>query len=63
VAAHAHHHLCVRKGVPAGGDGRVVTRFEALVESEARTAEVAAMLGMSPAAAEDLMRAAQAGIV
>jgi DNA repair ATPase RecN len=57
VAAHAEHHLCVRKGSDA--DGRVVTRFDALLTPEERLQEVAAMLGLPRAAAEELMEAAE----
>jgi DNA repair ATPase RecN len=55
VAAHAEHHVCVRKGADAGG--RVVTRFDTLSSYEDRRQEVAAMLGLPAAAAEELMAA------
>ncbi|GAB4813044.1 hypothetical protein N2152v2_000090 [Parachlorella kessleri] len=57
VAAHAQHHICVRKGVD--GSDRMVTRFESLRDPEARLQEVSAMLGLTLAAAEELMAAAQ----
>ena len=63
VAAHASHHICVRKATAEGAEGsgpRLVTRFDTLVEPGARRAEIAAMLGLTEAAAEDLMRAAEA---
>ena len=43
VAAHADHHLCVRKAVDL--EGRVQTSVEALVDLEDRAHEIAAMLG------------------
>lgn len=43
VAAHADHHLCVRKAVDP--EGRVQTSVEALVDLEDRAHEIAAMLG------------------
>lgn len=57
VAAHAEHHICVRKAVDAGG--RLVTRFERLLDRNARLGEVSAMLGLSEEAAENVMRAAE----
>lgn len=59
VAAHAEHHICVRKKVD--GDGRVVSKFEILSSREERLDEVAAMLGLPLAAAEELMLAAEQG--
>jgi DNA repair ATPase RecN len=56
VAAHAEHHICVRKHVDV--DGRVVSTFDALSEREERLQEVAAMLGLPLPAAEELMQAA-----
>ncbi len=56
VAAHAEHHICVRKA--AGADGRALTRFEALA-ADARAEEVAAMLGLGRAEALQLLAAAQ----
>jgi DNA repair ATPase RecN len=56
VAAHAEHHLCVRKAV--GADDRVVTQFDALQQRPERLAEISAMLGLPEAAAEELMAAA-----
>ena len=43
VAAHADHHLCVRKAVDS--EGRVQTTVEALIDLEDRAHEIAAMLG------------------
>ena len=59
VAAHAEHHLCVRKAV--GADDRVVTQFDALQQRPERLAEISAMLGLPAGAAEQLMAAAAAG--
>eukprot|EP00884_Botryococcus_braunii_P022424 jgi/Botrbrau1/8866/Bobra.50_2s0023.2 len=56
VAAHAEHHICVRKGVEA--DGRPLTRFQALREETQRIEEVADMLGMGREEALQLLRAA-----
>jgi DNA repair ATPase RecN len=56
VAAHAEHHICVRKHVDK--DGRVVSVFDALSNREERLQEVAAMLGLPLPAAEELMQAA-----
>ncbi len=56
VAAHAEHHICVRKNVDS--DGRVVSTFDTLSEREERLQEVAAMLGLPLPAAEELMQAA-----
>jgi len=56
VAAHAQHHVCVRKA--QDGDGRVVSRFGALSSYADRLREVADMLGLPLSAAEELMRAA-----
>lgn len=59
VAAHAEHHICVRKHVDT--DGRVVSTFDTLSEREERLQEVAAMLGLPLPAAEELMQAAAVG--
>jgi len=56
VAAHAEHHLCVRKA--RSQDGRVLTQFDALTERAERLGEISAMLGLPEAAAEDLLQAA-----
>ena len=58
VAAHAQHHLAVRKGLSA--EGRMVSRFEPLLSAGDREREVAAMLGMGLAEAHSLMQACAA---
>ncbi len=57
MAAHAEHHICVRKG--EGEDGRPVTRFEILAAESERVQEVAAMLGLGPAEALQLISSAR----
>ncbi len=61
VAAHADHHICVRKSMTRGDSGRAITSFEHLSNYEARLQEVAAMAGLAPDAAHALMQAAQRG--
>ena len=56
VAAHAEHHLCVRKA--QGPDERLLTRFDLLAERAERLAEISAMAGLPPAAVEELLAAA-----
>lgn len=56
VAAHAEHHLCVRKA--KGPDERLLTRFDLLAERAERLAEISAMAGLPPAAVEELLAAA-----
>lgn len=56
VAAHAEHHLCVRKA--SGIDKRMLTRFELLQQRPERVAEISAMAGLGPDAAEELLAAA-----
>lgn len=56
VAAHAEHHLCVRKA--KGPDERLLTRFDLLAERGERLAEIGAMAGLPPAAVEELLAAA-----
>ena len=57
VAAHAEHHLCVRKATAE--DDRVCTQFEQLQARSERLREISAMLGLPERAAEDLLQAAQ----
>ena len=57
VAAHAVHHICVRKETV---QGRVLTTFQPLSSREEREVELAAMLGMDLPAARQLMAAAGA---
>ena len=52
VAAHAPHHVCVRKVVV---EGRVLTSFQHLGSQAEREEELAAMLGMDLQAARQLM--------
>ena len=59
VAAHAQHHVCVRKSTDS--EGRVVSTFEVLDSEDDRLQEVAAMLGLPQAAAEELMAQAAGG--
>lgn len=54
VAAHADHHLCVRKDVTP--DGRMLTVVQPLHRSDERVAEVAAMLGLDADAAHAMLR-------
>lgn len=63
VAAYGQYHICVRKDVERAG-GRVSTRFDVLSSEEDRVAEVAAMLGLTREAAEELLRmSSQDGLV
>ena len=57
VAAHAEHHLCVRKAADADGD-RMVTEFWMLHNRGERLREISSMLGLPEAAAEELLQAA-----
>ena len=57
VAAHADHHICVRKTVDQ--NDRMVTTMQPLLTHEERRQEVAAMLGLGLAEAEQLLEAAQ----
>ena len=57
VAAHAEHHLRVRKA--EGGDGRMLTVIQPLTEPQERATEVAAMLGLGLPAAEQMLAEAQ----
>lgn len=57
VAAHAQHHLAVRKSLSESG--RVVTEFVPLTALTDREHEVAAMLGLGLNEAQSLMQAAQ----
>lgn len=59
VAAHAEHHLCVRKD--AAPDGRMLTAVVPLHSEADRAAEVAAMLGLDLAAARAMLRDAAEG--
>lgn len=56
VAAHADHHICVRKATDV--QGRVQTVFEHLDSTEARAEEIAAMLGLGLTEAFQLLDAA-----
>lgn len=58
MAAHAEHHLCVRKSVDPS-EGRTITQFELLEERGERLREVSAMAGLPAAAVEELLAAAQ----
>lgn len=60
VAAHADHHLCVRKDVAP--DGRMLTAVVPLQRDEERVAEVAAMLGLDADAAQVMLRDATASV-
>ncbi len=57
MAAHAQHHIKVHKQQDA--QGRASTRFAELPDPAARLEEVAAMLGLGPDVAADMMAAAQ----
>ncbi|KAK9798188.1 hypothetical protein WJX73_001384 [Symbiochloris irregularis] len=57
VAAHAQHHVVVRKQLDPSG--RVLTRFTPLQSQKEREGEVAAMLGLGLPQAQMLMHAAQ----
>ena len=60
MAAHAAHHVCVRKVVL---EGRVLTSFQHLGSRAEREEELAAMLGMDlPAARQLLASTAEPGI-
>lgn len=60
VACHAEQHICVSKRTGMSADGRVTTRFMALESDEARITEVAAMMGMGPAVAANVLASARA---
>ena len=57
VAAHAEHHLVVRKA--EGSDGRMLTVIQPLTDARERATEVAAMLGLGLPAAEQMLADAQ----
>lgn len=54
VAAHAEHHIVVRKSVNV--DGRAATQFAVLQEEAERAQEVGAMLGLGPAEALQMLQ-------
>jgi DNA repair ATPase RecN len=56
VAAHAATHVRVAKGTEV--EGRVTTRFQHLSSFSERSEEVAAMMGMEVALAEDMLHQA-----
>ncbi|KAK9819715.1 hypothetical protein WJX72_001582 [[Myrmecia] bisecta] len=57
VAAHARHHLRVRKAVAA--DGRMITQIDALYSQQQRAEEVAAMLGLGLSEAQQMLQSAE----
>jgi DNA repair ATPase RecN len=56
VAAHAEHHVVVRKSVD--GEGRAATSFAVLEQEGERAQEVAAMLGLGTGEALQMLREA-----
>jgi DNA repair ATPase RecN len=56
VAAHAEHHIVVRKSVDA--EGRAMTRFAVLQDEVERAEEVGAMLGLGRSEAVQMLQSA-----
>ena len=54
VAAHADHHIVVRKAVDS--QGRTITKFSVLDEQEERVKELAAMLGLGTGEALQMLQ-------
>ncbi len=54
VAAHAEHHIVVRKAVDS--QGRTTTKFSVLEEQEERVQEVALMLGLGAGEALQMLQ-------
>lgn len=58
MAAHAEHHIVVRKSVD--DDGRALTKFALLDAESERAEEVAAMLGLGVGEALQMLQAVHA---